>query len=64
MQAHGMKTLTVNTAGQVGPTIPSTVRPLQMLQNTANDTKRYKQPQNAINTKTMAKTLQMPEKHY
>lgn len=36
--------LTANTAGKVHPSAPSTVRPLQTLQN-------------AINAKTMAKTL-------
>ena len=52
MQAHGNIThvLTVNTAGQVGPSAPSTVRPLQTLQNATNS---HKKPTNA---KTMAKT--------
>lgn len=52
MQAYGNIThvLTVNTAAQVGPSAPSTVRPLQTLENATNSHK------NAINTKMMAKT--------
>ena len=47
MQAHGniIHVLTVNTAGQVGPNTPSTVRLLQILQNATNS---HKNPINAI----------------
>ena len=43
--------LQTNIAGQVGPSAPSTVRTLQTLQKTPPTA-----TQNAINTKTMAKT--------
>ena len=54
VQAHGKIThvLTVNTTGQVDPSVTSTVGSLQTLQNATNSHK------NLINAKTMAKTYQ------